>query len=429
MSRVLIVTVSGMNPSLIGAYGSSTGVTPNLDELATHGILLDQCYLDSFDLKEQLTSLSTGLHALQCSRPIDLWHLLEQSGDHPMFITDAPEAAAWAEEVGCRQVGLIDAPWPDAAAERPIDCASVALFEAAAHELANSDLEGLVWVHSRGLRGPWDAPLELRRQFVDPEDPMPPDDVGPPDFSVTQDTDPDAMVGWSQVAAAQLSILDESLGMLHSVLQARPDASAWHFLVLGLGGVPLGEHGRVGGDRPQCHAEELQCMAILSPATAAPIGWRRSELFQLPDLGTTLRKFCQLPPAQSAWGYDVSEWSVSESPHLWPASLQAAIMHHRGQWWLRVPAWSALWAIDEAAPLIVDEMVDWLAQFQHAAGTVQPRLYVKPDDRWEVSNVTSRCGAVVDMLQGHAAQVLAGLAQNDRRLLTRVEPELAEMLR
>ncbi len=443
MSGVLLVTVAGMSPSLIGAYGSSTGVTPNLDEMATFGVLLDQCFLDSAELVEQLTSLATGRHAMQSLRPVNLWQALEEQGREFLFITDDPVAAAWAEQSGCAQVGLIDMPQANAAVERPIDSACVALFEAAATELANNDLDGLVWVHSQGLRAPWDAPLDLRQQFVDPEDPPPPADVGPPSFDVTKDTDPDAVVGWSQVAAAQMSVIDESLGLLLSVMKSRPDAAGWHYAAIGLGGVPLGEHGRVGWGRPQCHAEELQCAAVLCPAPTVPIGWRRGELFQLADIGATIWTMCQLPivDPDDMWGRSLIQWHATESADRWPAEFQSAIAKVGANYWLRVPAWSAMWdglaegyAADDAKegadqslrsshdPLSRGWLLDTLARRR-------PKLYVKPDDRWEVSEVADRCQPVIEELQQQVIRMLEALERNARSAVPAVEPALYELIR
>ena len=67
-------------------------------------------------------------------------------------------------------------------------------FEAAAKLLHEQTRPNLFWLHSRGMSGAWDAPLELRYQFADEEDPEPPDFVVPPNAVLPQEFDPDGLL-------------------------------------------------------------------------------------------------------------------------------------------------------------------------------------------------------------------------------------------
>ena len=61
-------------------------------------------------------------------------------------------------------------------------------------------------------------------------------------FPVLPETDPDEVVGWTQVAAAQVAVVDEAMAGLAGCLQELH--SDWSYCLVGLGGVPLGSISR-----------------------------------------------------------------------------------------------------------------------------------------------------------------------------------------
>ena len=44
----------------------------------------------------------------------------------------------------------------------------------------------------------------------------------------------------------------------------------------------------------------------------------------------------------------------------------------------------------------------WLLRESHAGGEIRRELFAKPDDRWEVNEVSSRCGDVAEQLAAAA---------------------------
>lgn len=441
MARALIITVEGVNTSLIGAYGSNTAVTPSLDRLASEGVLLDQCFADSLDPLRQLRSLWSGQHALQnreegpkadadCPAGGGIWAALGVNKTPCVFLTDCSAAAKSAEEAGCAEVVLIEPPDSESAVEAIEDASIMALFVAAsellAGELQRQSTEDtadepaqLYWVHSRGLRLPWDAPLSLRREFADEEDPDPPEEVGPPALQVSDDTDPDLVVGWGQVAAAQVSVLDEAVGTLLGVLEVLPDREGWATAWISLGGVPLGEHGTVGWREPQLFGEQLQVAAILQPTPRLEIGCRYTELTQLPDLGVTIADWLEVnllagkrPPAASSeagvklWGNNVLQLSSIAAPDGWPPEHQLACAFEGAGKWVRSPAWSC--TITEAG---------------------DTALFVKPDDRWEINDVASLRADVVEQLLSEAEHFLQAARHGDRAMLHQLSEDLCNLIR
>jgi arylsulfatase A-like enzyme len=410
MRSGIVVVVEGVNTGLVGAYGTNTAVTPAIDRLAAHGLVLDQCFVDSLDSQKQLYSLWTGRHAAQDADPTwSMWQQVQSDGYEACLITDCPVAAQIAEQLGCPRVTLIEADTPQEPAEDWTECALMRVFVAAVEELSESESKRLVWIHSRGLRHAWDAPLELRERFIDPEDPEPPSEACVPDISVTKETDPDEIIGWGQVAAAQVAVVDQAIDILVSTIESREDADQWVWMLASPGGVPLGEHGRVGWGMPQLHGEELSCLAIVRPSGAQPLGSRRAELCQLPDLLVTLMDAMgiNVPATAALWGKSMLRLGTFSAPQHWPAYFQSAcVFESADDQWIRTPAWSVT---------------------SHSGRP--PKLFVKPDDRWEVSDVSSRRSDIVERLQEIAREFRECLRTGQREQLSQLEDELGNLLR
>ncbi len=413
MRNGIVVVVEGVNTGLVGAYGTNTAVTPALDRLAAHGLVLDQCYVDSLHLRKQLHSLWTGRHASQapCSQ-WTMWQQLVTSGYEACLITDCPVTAKVAEQLGCPRVTLVEVDEPTEPALDWTECALVHVFVAAVEELSETESDRVVWIHSRGLRLAWDAPIELRERFRDPEDPDPPSEAYVPMFVVTNETDPDEVIGWGQVAAAQVAVVDQAIDILISTIEARADANEWSWMVVSPGGVPLGEHGRVGWGNPDLHGEEISCLGIIRAAecereSQAP-GSRRAELCQLPDLLMSFLDSLQIDLARADWhwGRSMLRLGPFSAPLGWPSAFQSAYIENLAEQWMRTPAWSL--TIPEAKP---------------------PQLFVKPDDRWEVSDVASRRIDIVERLRELASKFQECLNTGQREHLPQLEDELCNLLR
>jgi len=422
MRNGIVVVVEGVSTGLVGAYGSNTAVTPALDRLASHGLVLDHCFVDSLDLPKQLQSLWTGRHAAQKpssqepSSQWSMWHQLISSGFEACLITDCAVTAKVAEQLGCPRVTLIEVDESAEPAEDWTDCGLVRVFVSAVEELSETESNRVVWIHSRGLRLAWDAPIDLRERFIDPEDPEPPNAACVPDIVITDETDPDEIIGWGQVAAAQVAVIDQAIDILMTTIESREDANDWSWMIVSPGGVPLGEHGRVGWGKADLHGEEMSCLAIVragvQPAnheTGMPApGSRRAELCQLPDLLMTFLDSLELNlfAADSSWGQSMLRLGSFSAPIGWPAHFQSVYVENLTEQWIRTPAWSVTFRENEL-----------------------PELFVKPDDRWEISDVSSRRLDVVDRLREIVGRFHECLKSGKREHLPKLEDELCNLLR
>ncbi|MBX3422609.1 MAG: hypothetical protein KF752_13735 [Pirellulaceae bacterium] len=408
--NLLVISIEGLASSLVGAYGSSIAATPAIDTLAAHGIVLDQCFVDSLTMRDMLISLWSARHALEDAREdaTTLWQLLPQAGIHGCIITDCHQTAQLARRMGCAQIVLCEPPAIEQPASDVSDCWIMSLFSEAAATLGKlSEQLGegtvLCWIHSCAFRLPWDAPLELRQAAKDADDPDPPTEIGPPDFEVEEDTDPDLITGWGQVAAAQVAVVDQAIGLFMQWIDELPEP--WSWCLIGFPGVPLGQHGWVGWRPMQCFSEELHVVAIFTPQPPLPIGWRRSELCQLPDVGVTLATLCGIQWSDPVWGINQLSPPDDQLPAAWSPTQQLAVLQSTDQSWVRTPAWSLT---------IRGEIV---------------QLYVKPDDRWDANDISQRCAEIVQKMQQHLIDFKHAIRQSGRELLPRLDESLCNLMR
>lgn len=407
--KALAIIVEGLGTSLVGAYGSALATTPAIDRLAAQSLVLDQCFIDAFELSDQLRSLWTATHAACHTTPTwSIWQWLSEHGIPGRLITDCRQTADVASKLGCPQVTLVDVPAPQAPATSAEECCLAHVFAAAIDELAAPETSGLVWLHARGLRHPWDAPLELRQAMTDPEDPTPPSEVSIPELTVDEQTDPDEVVGWGQVAAAQGAVLDEAIDALLQALQSRSDQQDWAILLSSTGGTPLGEHGYVGQVRQVAYSEELAVPAMIRPSDGLAVGIRRAELCQLADLTVTLLAAAKLDtaPLNQLWGRNLLEVGPPLRSTEWASEHTLAWLTHRGSTWIRTPAWS------------------WLQDAQGVA-----RLFVKPDDRWEASDIANRQTDVVNLFNALAPQIREITQRGHRGELPQLDDQLTNLVR
>lgn len=408
--KAVVIVVEGLGAMMLGPYGSSTSTTPALNRMAASGLLLDQCFLDSFDLATQLRSLWTATHASSTTRSAwNIWRAWQEAGVPAQLITDSPEVAELAQRYDIPQVTLVQVTAATEAAESAEECNLTQVFAAATELLASAEPVGVVWIHAQGLKHVWDAPLELREAMMDPEDPTPPSEVHLPEMELDEDSDPDVTLGWSQVAAAQVAVLDAAMDALEQTIANRTDVDQWSWLFCSLGGIPLGEHGTLGIVRESGYIEEIAVPVILRSTGNKIISTRRAELCQLPDLPVSLVAAMDLPVPGEVWGRNQFVYGPPLRSTHWSHEHTLAFIETGEHTWLRTPAWS------------------FMLSAANDPGDCE--LYVKPDDRWEVSDIASRGTDIVEQLQTLLPQVREAVACGKRELLPRLNEELTSLIR
>jgi arylsulfatase A-like enzyme len=183
--------------------------------------------------------------------------------------------------------------------------------------------------------------------------------------------------------AAAVSYFDNQVGQLLEELQERGLFDQAMVCFTADSSLALGEHGLVGDSSPWPYEEVIHLPLIVRLPGAAQAGRRVFGLTQPVDL---------FPTILNAFGLPVPEPVHGKS--LWPllgGKAEQVRPYACAGWWvgqavvgaLRTPQWGLV------LPLVSDAEVP-------AGG---PRLFVKPDDRWEVNNVVQHHLELADHLE------------------------------
>lgn len=351
--NILVIAVDGLRAAALGAYGNTTFPTPALDQFAADSIVYDWCYADAVELP----AVYRGLWLPHLSLP----RSLAERGYATTLVSDEPALMALEQSADfheCVQLSTADA----ARAGSDSQTALARLFAATCEQLdaGESERPQFVWVHARGLYGPWDAPLELQEPLLAREegDPPPADTLEPPDVQLDQASDPDATFRWSCAYAAQVMVLDACFDGLCQTIEASGKHGKWLVVLCGVRGFPLGEHGRVGGVDGRLFAEQLHVPLVCRLPNGLDRLTRNADLVSPADLPTALLGF-----ADGDFVVPQRDALIAEGP----AGVRAI------------------------------RTADWSLRYDPTAASVEFRddscceLYVRPDDRWETNNVAALC--------------------------------------
>lgn len=350
MSQLVLLTIEGWNRHCVGALGGALAKTPNLDALAARSLVCDQYWTHSGDDVDVLRLL--------IGEPPrwDGWLAAEESSWS--LVTDSAELAESDLADVCDSVELVDLPAREVTAEDLDETAIFQLIAAAiTSHAASGATGGILWIHSRGLKGAWDAPHDLRMTLCGEEDPVPNDSAVPPHATETAN-DPDRIFEAQCGAAAQTIAIDAACGLLSDWLASLPTPTV--FAILGTSGYPLGEHGVVGhaGSNTILAAEEIHLPAIIYGGD--PLGWRLPYCVQPQHIS-------QLIDQAAGW-VDRGPWSAFD-PTRWPEDNRIAFCCDRR---------------GDRQTVLTDR---WYAT---RIGESPVQIFVHPEDSWQQNNVASR---------------------------------------
>ena len=348
--KIFVIEASGLSAAFIGCYGNDWVATPNIDRLAAEGVVFD-------------------------------WHIADQ----PELLRDRP----WAERsiASGRHSG-----GPVVFSPSVVRCPNLVGFANDAIRAINCNAECL-WIEGPSLIPPWTLDTDSLDSYFDEDDaeerltPWP----DPPMVCATLD---DAeVVTLQNTYAAVVTYFDAQLGRVLDHIKSRTDLL---ICVTARAGLPLGEHGMIGAPRPWLHAELVHVPLVMRLPNGAEAGMRINALTQPLDLTATLLEAgnAPIPPMHGR-----SLWPLlrSETPSVRPYAMSMMEVDGFESWLLR----SLAWAFHLPTKFPVD------------ADPSKPKLYVKPDDRWEVNDFWQQQVDRADEFERALREFIATLAQTD----------------
>lgn len=367
---LVVVTVDRLPAWMLATYGATWVSTPSFDSLAAAGITLDRLIATSVEPCRTLADLAA--HGR-------LWAAAAAAAWPAVLVTDDPRLPERAAGVEIVEVPVSPGAAP---AEDAADTNLARLFTRA-QDIVAAGRHRLVWCHAGSLGVAWDAPLSFREAYADPDDPPPPTGAGVPNLAVTVDTDPDAIMGYRQAFAGQLTLLDACLGGLVGAVRAVQPT--WAIAVVGLRGMPLGLHGQIGctvpdDTRGRPFGEWVHLPAILVAADGRMAAQRCGDLATPADVGATLVDLAGLDPGGPVAPQQGDARSLIGLFTDW---------HHEPRDRVIVSAGESTAIATKGWHLVAELTAD---------GEQVARLFAKPDDFFELSDVADRCPAVAEEL-------------------------------
>jgi hypothetical protein len=325
--NVVVLAAHGLNCHWLGPYGNEWVTTPTLDALASEATVFDRHFA--------ATPTAAAFRS-------EVDPLLNSPGRFTLLVDDRK-----ARESDWRTWDAIVRTNPESF-PAPGD-ALVAAVRDAIRQLAGRD-NWVLWVETERLIPPWDLEFESYQHYAETtggftDDAMDEEEQpDPTDSPPLGPMDVEDRRLWHQIRnsfAAAVSSFDGELGRLIELFrQSGLEGAAW--VVTSGHGLPLGEHGVVGTARSRMHVELTQLPLIVR---IPGMKHRRIASFTQPA--------------------DLSKLVSEPTPALTDREL----------------------IVSRLGPEVAVRTAEWT--FLQATGH-PPRLYVRPDDLWEVNDVAAR---------------------------------------
>jgi arylsulfatase A-like enzyme len=227
------------------------------------------------------------------------------------------------------------------------------------------DKTGVVWIAGPRLGPPWDEDSCIT-DYAD-------DNERTPWFGAANRVTPDDVPACCDTYAGTITYFDAQLGNLLEAL----DDTDWTIVVTASSGLAIDELATGGAGIGE---ESVHLPLIVRFADRRCAGDRIAAMTQPSDLAATFWTLQDLPFDGSA-GRDLMPLIRGETESLRPSIVRI----HGDAASLRTPEWALVQTAE-----------------------VPSRLFVKPDDRWEVNDVAQHHSEIVEMLEAELAKARTG---------------------
>jgi arylsulfatase A-like enzyme len=380
--KAVVLVARGLQLGALGCYGNPWIDTPALDGLAAEGIVFDRHFADAADPAGARRAWRSGRYRLpdpaaahEVHSAPDLLDALRAQGIHTCLIVEDSQPVPDDSATGWEEAERVMAEGETTPLEATLEAAGAALLR-----LDQRD-NWLLWIDLATPLPPWNVPEEFQAPYFTEE---PAEDVEEEEEPASEpltplteiapgpvDPDDDYLYLSLQTSyAAAVTYLDAGVGQLLESLAGIEGGDEVLILVTTDVGQNLGEHGIVGPVRAWLHDEVIHLPLIVRLPGRAEGGRRVDALTQAVDLAATLADWFRAP-LPHAHGHSLLPLVRGEVETIRPYACAGLQVGEAIEYTLRTP--------DRAFLLPLRTSAD------EAART--PRLYVKPDDRWEVNDV------------------------------------------
>ena len=381
--HVICLVVDGLRASALGTYGNTSFPTHQLDAMASRSLVVDWLWADSPLLDGFYRSVWQGQHALRQAQVKG--HLIQQLADvgvQQWLISDDTWLTSQSIALPFDKTLLLETV-ASQSAETIEDAGMAQLFyEVVLHleewrNLVEQDESSMLWFHTSGLMGPWDAPIALRQSLLDEADPDPLEFVNAPGELRDLD-DPDEIYAHRIAYAAQMAVLSTCVGAFMQAIEESFAATETLVMLFGSRGYALGEHGSVGRDCQELFGERLHVPWLLQICGKHEPFQRYPGLTQPADIGSTLLDWFGLEFSVPSDGQSILPLLTGQPCVERQVAVSCGV---DGEQSIRTAAWHMR---KPAA---------------NEPGEITEELYAKPDDLWEFNNVASICPQVMELLR------------------------------
>lgn len=366
----ILVTLEGLATAALSCYGCSWNETPEIDALATQGVVWDR-WTSPLDRPNGLVQQWLSATSAGFADRLESAASVFATDDHSLAIPEFGNGFS-------KSIRMEPTPSP-LPCDRLDQTVLAQSFATAIGEIDASTK--LIWIHSSALRDHWDAPIhdqmdvdledqegDLEGDAVDDDSPEPlqlPLTTEPPALAVSEDVDPDLVFAWMNRYAAQVRVLDTMIGMLAAAVSDRKAT----IVLAGASGFCLGENGWIGHRVGPLRSAEIRLPMIVSSGGPLRVPAVRSATDLPRVIGRILAKRPIVSPAEWCAGQD----EFNPAIHTESDRSSCAIT---------TPTW--FYVCDKG------DLSEPVASFANES------LYLKPDDICDVNDVSRLRREVVD---------------------------------
>jgi arylsulfatase A-like enzyme len=403
--RAVVVSFDNLHAGFLGCCGNDWIETPNLDRLAAEAVLFDQHFCDNLDPAAGNHAWWTGRHQFpvaedrQRESPVFV-EALHSRGVHTILVVESDGrdetaiAPPFGEVITVRGSDGFDVAENETPFARVVRCCNDWLREA-----AGNTGPALLWIKSRGIPTPWVPPQAFAELYLDEfglAEEAPPQSEPEDEAEATTEESPstaadeelpagerDGSLDWRYAAAmyaAYVTLVDRWLGMLLQTLKETPGWNNALLIVTAAAGESLGEHGPLEDDSLPLRSEAVHTPLWVRVPGSDQGGTRRQALVQSVDLAPTVIEWfggpaAALNPAQSPLPSNAGR-SLLPLVRNEPIAPRESLVLGNGrlEWGIRTPDFFYVEPGD-----------------RHPDPDSYPaRLFEKPSDRWDQSDVLSQ---------------------------------------